>query len=195
MSRISELPADDAITGTESLPTLDGGVNRRVTIQQIATFTKTNTTPTEIGAADADHTHTIADLGGITSMRLVGRFGPGPGGAQEIQIGANLTLSDDTLSAVAQLPQIAQFQVLGRSSEGTGPVELLTFGAGFTITAGGVVLNQPTKPLIVEALGYAPIKTVNGVFADIDGNLEIETNDAVLAQLKKLRTQIFLGLI
>lgn len=83
-----------------------------------------------------------ADIQGLTSARLLGRYSSGSGNSEEIQIGTGLNLVAGILSASASAPLATEIvgvttdSLIGRDTAGTGNAELLGIGTGLQLVSG-----------------------------------------------------------
>lgn len=83
-----------------------------------------------------------ADIQGLTSARLLGRYSSGSGNSEEIQIGTGLNLLAGVLSASGAAPIFSEIlgvttdSLIGRDTAGTGNAELIGIGAGLLLVSG-----------------------------------------------------------
>jgi hypothetical protein len=110
--RISELPEETTLVGTESLPIVKSGATKRASVDAIRAPVQASLTAHVANAANP-HATTAAQVGAAvaggvtgsgltaTSNRLLGRATAGTGAVEEIVLGTGLSFTGTTLNAAA----------------------------------------------------------------------------------------------
>lgn len=98
-----------------------------------------------------------ADIQGLTSARLLGRYSSGSGNSEQIEIGTGLNLVAGVLNATASAPAVTQItgatqdNIVGRLSSGTGNAENIPLGLGLAFISGALKAGGLVKVTVVSA--------------------------------------------
>lgn len=169
--RISELPEETTLAGTETLPIVKAGATRRASVDAIRAPVQASLA-THIANAANPHATTAAQVGAAvaggvtgsgltaTSGRLLGRATAGTGAIEEIVLGTNLSFSGTTLNAAAGgsgTPGGATTQVQYNAAGAFAGDAAFTFDAtakalqtnGYRLGAGGINAQTGTTYTLV----------------------------------------------
>jgi len=131
----------------------------------------------EVGAAPSSHSHGIADVTGLATQRLLGRYSTGTGNVQPITLGSNLTLSTGgVLSATntvythpnsgvtAGTYRSVTVNSQGHVTTGTNPTTLSGYGISLTgdVTNSGNAITIGPKKVTFAKMQDIPTGKVLG---------------------------------